>query len=125
MRHLRANGYVSIPFMERESGYPSTCKASTAPEPCSSSFPPVCLSSLLWPVTSSPLQRGALYLAAHTPAGSHYSINASAELDLPLSLPQMARFSLFAGEVGYFLRERNEGKGTELERNDCRETERR
>lgn len=113
-------------FMEREPGhdYLSTCKASAVSEPCSSSFPPVCLSSLLWSVTSSPLQRGALYLAAHTPAGSHYSVNASAELDLPPSPPQMARFSPFAGEVGCFLKERSEGKGTGLERNDWMESER-
>lgn len=83
-------------------------KVTAASEPCSSSFSPVCLSSLLWPVTSSPLKRGALYLAAHTPAGSHYSVNASAELNLPPSPPQMAHLSLLAGEVGciFFLKKR-------------------
>lgn len=74
-------------------------KVTAASEPCSFSFSPVCLSSLPWPVTSSPLQRGALYLAAHTPAGSHYSVNALAELNLSPSLPQMAHLSLLAGEV--------------------------
>lgn len=61
-------------------------------------------------MTSPPLQRGALYLAAHTPAGSHYSVNASAELDLPPSLPQMACFSPFLVRLDAFLKERNEGK---------------
>lgn len=80
-------------------------KVTAASEPCSSSFSPVCLSSLLWPVTSSPLQRGTLYLAAHTPAGSHYSVNASAELNLPPSLPASDGSSLpvsWGGEMLFF-----------------------
>lgn len=75
-------------------------------------FFPVCLSSLLWPVTSSPLQRGDLYLAAHTPAGSHYSVNALDELNLPPSLPQMAHLSLLAKKVGCFLKKGIMGKGS-------------
>lgn len=74
-------------------------------------FFPVCLSSLLWPVTSSPLQRGDLYLAAHTPAGSHYSVNALDELNLPPSQPQMAHLSLLAEKVGCFLKKGIVGKG--------------
>ena len=63
-------------------------------------------------MTSSPLQRGALYLAAHTPAGYHYSVNASAELSLPPSPPQMAHLSPLAQEVGCFLKEKGGmGKG--------------
>lgn len=62
-------------------------------------------------MTSSLLQRGDLYLAAHTPAGSHYSVNASTKLNLPPSLPQMAHLSLLAEKVGCFLKKGMMGKG--------------
>jgi len=74
-------------------------QVTAASKPCSS-FPPVFLSSLPRPVTSSQLERAALYLASHTPAVPHYSVNASAELNPPPSMPRMAHLSLLAREVG-------------------------